>query len=64
MNSCKRNDCFACVYGKCLALWDTSGQEKCRFYRTDLNIQCINKELSLRSKRIKEGCLNDLTKAV
>ncbi len=54
MNNCKRNECFACVYGRCLALWDTSGQEKCRFYRTDLNIKLINRELNQRSKGVKK----------
>ncbi len=49
MESCERHDCFACIHGKCFALWDTSDQEKCRFYRTDINLRKINRELSARS---------------
>ncbi len=65
MNNCKRVDCFACIHGKCFALWDTSEQEKCRFYRTDLNIQWINRELSNRNKSIKEKeWLDELTRTV
>ncbi len=36
MERCGRYDCFACVNGRCLALYDTSAQNTCRFYRTDL----------------------------
>ena len=49
MESCERHDCFACIHGKYFALWDTSDQEKCRFYRTDINLRKINRELSARS---------------
>jgi hypothetical protein len=52
MNNCKRTDCFACIYGKCLALWDTSGQDRCRFYRTDLKMKQINREISLKGKKL------------
>ena len=55
MEACERHDCFACIYGKCFALWDTSDQEKCRFYRTDLNMRKINRELFGRRDLHHEG---------
>ena len=65
MNNCNRYECFACVHGKCFALWDTSEQEKCRFYRTDLDMKWINKELSNKNRSMKEKeRLANLTKAV
>ena len=54
MEICNRNDCFACLCGRCLALWDTSGQDKCRFYRTDLSMRKINRELAEKSRKVKK----------
>ena len=54
MGACDRSDCFACLCGRCLALWDTSGQDKCRFYRTDLSMRKINRELAEKSGSAKK----------
>ena len=61
MNKCKKTDCFACIYGKCFALWDTSNQEKCRFYRTDLNMQQINRELSHKGQELNKPGISKST---
>lgn len=42
MNNCNRYECFACVHGKCFALWDTSEQEKCRLHVQKQTIDFAN----------------------
>ena len=45
MENCKRERCFGNVNGKCMVLTDTEGQDKCRFYREDLDIRKICREI-------------------
>lgn len=51
MESCKRSKCFGNMNGRCFVLTDTSGQDKCRFYREDLNYERIMEETTFKSEK-------------
>lgn len=46
MEKCSREKCFGNMNGICVVLTDTKGQDTCRFYREDLNLEKINKEIA------------------
>lgn len=50
MEKCSRTKCFGNMDGKCYVLSDTSGQDKCRFYREDLNYKKIMRETTFKEK--------------
>ena len=45
MDKCSRERCFGNKNGRCVVLTDTEGQKTCRFYRDDLDLKKINKEI-------------------
>lgn len=45
MDKCDRTKCFGNKNGRCVVLTDTSGKKTCRFYREDLDLKKINKEI-------------------
>ena len=48
MEKCSREKCFGNMNGRCLVLTDTSGQDKCHFYREDLSYEKIMKETTFK----------------
>lgn len=51
MEKCSREKCFGNMNGRCYVLTDTSGQDKCRFYREDLNYEKIMRETMFKEKK-------------
>lgn len=51
MEKCSREKCFGNMNGLCYVLMDTSGQDKCRFYREDLNYEKIMRETMFKEKK-------------
>ena len=51
MEKCRREKCFGNINGRCYVLTDTSGQDKCRFYREDLNYERIMKETTFKGEK-------------
>ena len=51
MEKCKREKCFGNIKGCCYVLTDTTGQDKCRFYREDLNYERIMKETTFKGEK-------------
>lgn len=49
MEKCSREKCFGNIKGCCYVLSDTSGQDKCRFYREDLDYERIMRETTFKS---------------
>lgn len=50
MEKCSREKCFGNIRGCCYVLSDTSGQDKCRFYREDLDYEKIMRETTFKEK--------------
>lgn len=51
MEKCSREKCFGNMNGRCFVLTDTSGQDKCRFYREDLNYERIMEETTFKTEK-------------
>lgn len=45
MEKCNRERCFGNKNGRCVVLTDTSGQKTCRFYRDDIDLSKINRQI-------------------
>lgn len=45
MDKCDRTKCFGNKNGRCVVLTDTSGQKTCRFYRDDIDLSKINRQI-------------------
>ncbi len=50
MEKCKREKCFGNIKGCCYVLTDTTGQDKCRFYREDLSYEEIMRKTTFKEK--------------
>ncbi len=51
MEKCSREKCFGNIKGRCYVLTNTSGQDKCRFYREDLSYERIMKETTFKGEK-------------